>query len=637
MQARRSIIVALAAATVTTAILATPLFDRLRGFSLDSLFWLRFEVFGPQQEPEDSHVVVVAIDEESYRRPPLAELPKVLWTPEFARVIEALLAADAKVIGQDIVLPTTAESFLPGRDRDYLLALRAGGAAGRIVLGRVQHLAKPLSPHPGQSFAVGPQNVRLLNLSTDGDSIVRRLPLGFEVSHGGETRVEPGFATELAARYLGAAPDFSDHAVRLGDRQVPLQAGRTMLLNFAGGGQAIPVYSFADILACSEAGETAFLAEHFRGKVVILGAALDKEDRILTSMRFTTAPDGTWFAPRCVNPVMTELYDGSVTRESIPGPFIFATAINNLVDGTQLRPAHPLLGYGAIWLVAVLTGLLLLGRRPWPAALLVGGLFLLWAAIATAAFEQRLVLPLYQPMMAAALTFAIELAHRYGLVDRQKRTIRRAFALYLPSEVIDQMTEEDRLPALGGETKELSVLFSDLAGFTSLVERMAPTEVVRFMNRYLTAMTEVIEDHGGFVDKYVGDAVIAVFGAPLDDDRHACQAVGAALACQERLAALRPEIGIDLRMRIGINSGPMLIGNIGSERRFNYTVMGDAVNLAARLETANKEHGTEILVSAATRAACGEAFAFREVGRISVKGREEQVTVFTPSRRPAAD
>ena len=180
------------------------------------------------------------------------------------------------------------------------------------------------------------------------------------------------------------------------------------------------------------------------------------------------------------------------------------------------------------------------------------------------------------------------------------------------------------------------MLFSDLAGFTSLVERMPPTEVVGFMNRYLTAMTEVVEAQGGYVDKYVGDAVIAVFGAPLDDDRHAAQAVGAALACQERLAVLRPELGVDLRMRIGVNTGPMLIGNIGSERRFNYTVMGDAVNLAARLETANKELGTEILVSAATREACGGAFAFREVGTISVKGREEPVTVFTPSRQTAS-
>ena len=124
--------------------------------------------------------------------------------------------------------------------------------------------------------------------------------------------------------------------------------------------------------------------------------------------------------------------------------------------------------------------------------------------------------------------------------------------------------------------------------------------------------------------------MIAIFGAPLDDAEHARHAVAAALACQARLARLREEEGLDLQTRIGINSGPMLIGNIGSERRFNYTVMGDAVNLAARLESANKEHDTDILVSEATREACGDAFAFREVATVTVKGRTAPVTVFTP-------
>lgn len=621
MQDRRSFLTGVIAALAMTLLMLLPPAEWLRGTSIDSLFWLRHQVFGPQQGPEASHAVVVAIDEESYRRPPLEGLPKVLWTPQLATVIDALLDGGAKVIGQDIVLPTTAEAFLPGHDRPYLLALRRGGQSGRIVLGRIQHSAEPVAPHPSQVYAVGPENLRLLNLSTDRDGIVRRLPLRFAVRHGDRMVSEPGFGVELAARTLEVDADTLD------------RGRESHLLNFAGGGREIPVYSFADILACAEADNTSFLAEHFQGKAVILGAALDKEDRILTSARFVTAPDGAWFAPRCVHPVMSELYDGTAARPSIPGSLIFAAQVNNLIDGTMLKPAGSGVVAGAIWLLALATGfLLLIERRAGVAAVLALGLCLAWAALATLAFQHRQELPLYLPMLAVVLTFGLSLADRYGLADRQKRSIRRAFALYLPGEVIERMTEGNRLPELGGETKNLSVLFADLAGFTTLVEEMQPSEVVAFMNRYLTAMTEVVEAHGGFVDKYVGDAVIAVFGAPLEDPRHAEHAVAAALACQERLAELRPSLGLDLRMRIGVNSGEMLIGNIGSERRFNYTVMGDAVNLAARLESANKDHGTEILVSEDTRALCGETFAFREIGRITVKGRSAPVTVYAPSR-----
>ena len=620
MQVKRSASVAALAALATMLLMLPGPAERLQGASIDSLFWLRAQVFGPQQTPEESHAVLVAIDEESYRRPPLEGLPKVLWTPQLATVIEALLDSGAKVIGQDIVLPTTAEAFLPGRDRPYLLALRRGGQEGRMVLGRIQHLAEPVAPHPSQVYAVGPRNLRLLNLRTDRDGVVRRMPGSFAIKTDGGVGSEPGFGIEMAARYLEADPEAVDREAASG------------YLNFADGGREIPVYSFADILACAEAGDTAFLTEHFQGKAVIIGAALDKEDRVLTSARLVAAPDGAWFAPRCVNPVMERLYAGATSRPTLPGSLIFATQINNIAERSWIRGTGPLLATAAIWALALATAFLLLIERRAPlAALLALALCALWAAIATVAFEQRTALPLYLPMLAVVLTFGLALADRYGFMDRQKRQIRRAFALYLPPTVIDRMTEENRLPELGGETKELSVLFSDLAGFTSLSEKLSPAEVVALMNHYLTAMTETIEAHGGYVDKYVGDAVIAVFGAPLEDSEHARNAVAAALACQARLAGLRAEEGLDLHMRIGVNSGEMLIGNIGSERRFNYTVMGDAVNLAARLEAANKQHGTEILVSAATRAACGEVFDFREVGTISVKGRAAPVTVFSPS------
>jgi class 3 adenylate cyclase len=200
--------------------------------------------------------------------------------------------------------------------------------------------------------------------------------------------------------------------------------------------------------------------------------------------------------------------------------------------------------------------------------------------------------------------------------------------------VIEKMLASSRAPALGGEMRDVTIFFSDLEGFSAFAERMPPAELVALMNRYLSAMTEIIEAQGGFVDKYIGDGIVAVFGAPAEDADHAAQAVAAGLACVARLTTLglaAPGLGArPLTQRIGLNSGRALVGNIGSRRRFNYTAMGDCVNLAARLEGANKVFGTAILASEATMALTGAAFVWRELDEIRVKGRIEPVRVYEP-------
>jgi class 3 adenylate cyclase len=181
--------------------------------------------------------------------------------------------------------------------------------------------------------------------------------------------------------------------------------------------------------------------------------------------------------------------------------------------------------------------------------------------------------------------------------------------------------------------RNVTVYFSDIADFSSIAEKISPTELVAAMNDYLSAMTDVIEAHGGFVDKYFGDAIVAVFGAPIDDPHHAANAVRAALRCSASLGALdraTAAFGTAVRQRIGLNSGEALVGNIGSRRRFNYTVMGDVVNLASRLEGANKLYGTTVVASQATVALTGNAFVWRELDAIRVKGRTEVVRIFEP-------
>ena len=196
------------------------------------------------------------------------------------------------------------------------------------------------------------------------------------------------------------------------------------------------------------------------------------------------------------------------------------------------------------------------------------------------------------------------------------------------------MMKSSQLPSLGGETRDVTMFFSDVEGFTAFAESMSPSDLIALMNVYLSAMTDIIELHGGFVDKYIGDAIVGVFGAPVQDEDHACQAVLAALDCCERLTGLSkiaPAFkGHVLRHRIGLNSGEALVGNVGSGRRFNYTVIGDVVNLASRLEGANKYFGTSILASEATAALTGTAFKWREIDAVRVIGRAAPLRVYEP-------
>lgn len=609
---------------------------RLSGISIDFLFWLRSKVVSVRYDPATSPAVVVAIDEETFHTPPFAEIPQALWTREIASVLDAIVAANVKVVGFDAIFPASVERYVPGFDRDFLLALQNAAKEGKIVLGEAQHQRFPIHPFPAQSFAVGNQkNIRSTNLFTDDDGVIRKIPLTFERENPeGGTRTEPSMALELAARALGASPQPTrSGALALGGYEIPGSAHKSMLVNFEGG-DAIPSYSLADLHACAAAGNAAFFQEHFAGKVVLVGGVLDVEDRKLTSMRFITEPDHPSSGERCALPPMRDLFRSDLVRDSIPGVFVLATAVDNLLRGDGLYEPAPPAPFILLLLVTLGGAVATMALRPLAAGgVLVGG-SVLWIGIATFAFAHDVVVPLVAPPLGAALATALLLGYRFAVTDRDRRLLRSSFSLYLAPALIDRMLESDRQPELGGELRKVTVLFSDLAGFTNLSERLAPSQLVTLMNSYLTAMTDIIESEGGFVDKFVGDAISAVFGAPLDDAKHAEHAVRAALRCRERLVALNrdtPEFhGHQLQARIGLGTGEALVGNIGSRRRFNYTAMGDIVNLAARLEGANKTYGTTILAAEPTRVAVGNSIEWREIDRVRVVGRESAVSIFEP-------
>ena len=627
------ILVAVACGVVSTL----PPFNLIHGWSIDALTALRWEAFGTRRDPATTPVTVIAIDEETYQTPPFKGSPTLTWTTELGRVLSAVIDGGAKVVGFDIVFPTSIEqSELPfgddllgarmrGFDRPFLRSLARGASAGKVVLGETLSGDRP---SPGQRIAVGQQkNIRALNVVSDPDGVVRRVPLTFRTD--GEKI--PSMALELAARALNTEPVLAENeSVTLAGYLIPSAVPNTLTLNFEGGANDVRTFSFADLRACVERDDTEFFRREFADRIVIFGTLLGSEDQKITSKRFATGLDGPR-APRCALPPV-QPSPGQFKRSSIAGVYIHATAVQNLMARDALVEPGRLASTLIAIAFAVLAALAARMLAPGAAALVFLGLFAIWTSVATFAFTKALALPLSEPFLAGLSSMIAIVAYRLGVTDKGERLLRKSFALYLAPQVIEKMLASNKQPVLGGETREVTVFFSDLEGFSAISEKMTPADLVAFMNEYLSAMTEIIESKGGYVDKYIGDSIVAVFGAPADDRDHASSAAHAALGCRARLAELNRGSaafrGHEVAHRMGLNSGEALVGNIGSRRRFNYSVMGDAVNVASRLEGANKYYGTTIVASEMTVALTGSKFAWRELDAVRVRGRSGPVKIY---------
>jgi len=635
----RDAVAAFAIALVAGIVAVVPPFDLLQGWSIDVLTALRWRVYGNHYEPSSSPAVVIGIDAETYRTPPFKDSATFLWTPEIARVLTAVIEGGARVIGIDVVFQRSIElSSIPfegeplgkrlhGFDREFLRTLNSAGRAGKLVLGGIELREESILPTRAQQFAVGFNNIRTLNVYGDPDDVVRRVPLTFTV--GGKSVT--AFAAELAARTLATQPQAGPGpTLTLAGYRIPTGVPNTLTLNFEGGSQDIPDYSLADLLACAERGNTEFFRRNFDGKAVILGSVEEAEDRKLTSKRFATARQRP-ATERCALPAPATQ---EFTARSIPGPYIHATAVDNIVRRNALIETGPIQSAAIAASFAAIPAVAALILPPAGAALSFLGLATVWILAAVAAFEHAIVLPLLESLFAGLEALFVTIGFRLGVTDKNRRFLRKSFALYLAPAVVEKMMTSSRLPSLGGETRNVTMFFSDVEGFTSFGESMSAPDLVALINTYLSAMSDTIEEHGGFVDKYIGDAIVGVFGAPVEDEDHAAQAVRAALACCGRLVELNATAaafqGHELRHRIGLNSGEALVGNIGSGRRFNYTVIGDVVNLASRLEGANKYFGTSVLASEATMTLTGAKFSWREIDVVRVIGRVQPLRVYEP-------
>ena len=583
---------------------------------IDLLLPLRHAVFGPLFPAEESDVVVVVVDEETYGTAPFNGIPEVAWTPQIARVIEAVAAAGPRVIGLDLIYPTSLDrpDLLRGYDKPLLKALFTAGRAGDLVLGQVRLSQQKIAPHPSQVIAAGGgANLRTLNLIVDRDDVVRRYPAAFPSEAGAPT---PSFGVELALRAGTPAPQ--------GD----------FLINFNTGADDIPTFGLSDLYACAEAGSTAFF-EHFRDKIVVFGSMLDVEDRRLSAKRFVAGRPDRAAHPRCAGAFDAARFGEIIDRHTIPGVYIHGAAINTLTKDLPLTMMAPSARLITAFLATA--GIALLFFLLQPALGMVVGLaaVVVEHAAATVAFQAGTVAPVVVLAAGVGTAFATVYAYRFVVEDKQKRWIQHAFRHYLAPALVDRLSSDPSVLQLGGVHREVTVFFSDLAGFTDLSESMKddPAKLLDILNRYLTVVTGLIEKHGGYVDKFIGDAVMAIWGAPLEDPEAERHAVDAALDCQAALVQFNAELSAELsdaphlHTRMGINTGIAVVGNMGSRTRLNYTVAGDTVNLAARLEGANKVYGSLIMIGDATAARLPEGYVTRCLDYLAVKGKTEPVRV----------
>ncbi|MFP4430468.1 MAG: CHASE2 domain-containing protein [Spirochaetaceae bacterium] len=445
----------------------------------------------------------------------------------------------------------------------------------------------------------------------DSDGVFRRGPV-FSLF---DEVVVPGLglATYLMGNDLADNLSVVPGELNVGNQVVPLDKEGNLVLRFKDRGES-RTYGAAAVLNSElqlrEGGTPDIDPANFAGKYVFFGFS---------------APGLLDLRPTPLNP-------------TTPGVEVHANLLDNLLTGDGMRLIKPPAVATAIFLVAVMVGIVgSVVTGAGMTALLYGIVIPLPVFASFGAYAAGLWLPLVAIELGAVLSLIGSNVVNYATEGRQKRFIKGAFSQYLSPAVIDQLISHPERLQLGGERRELSIFFSDLQGFTSISESLSPEELTTLLNDYLSAMTDIIQEEGGTIDKYEGDAIIAFWNAPLLLEDHGVRGVRAAVRCQQKLAELRPEFarrsGKELHMRIGMNSGPAVVGNMGSRVRFDYTMLGDAVNLAARLEGINKQFGTYTMISEATRTLAGDAFACREISRVRVVGKNLPVVVYEPMTR----
>jgi len=524
----------------------------------------------------DDDIVIVAIDDYSFR-----ELGMLPWPRSYyAEVIDYL--NQSSVIGIDIIfdLATNAEN-----DSKLTYSLRTGNVvlaseytSFSFINGELygENLLKPNATlgTPGVDFEIG-----FVNLYQDSDGVIRSF-----TPHISGIEDHNHFSVAIVGERTGIAPD-------LGSSR--------MLINYYAEPSGYEYISFSDVY------DKSIPASYFEGKIALIGVT---------------------------SPLEHDDYVVPISNEAMPGVEIHANLVQSIITQDYLHYQDDVSAIGVVFLFALLAGIILFRFRIHIATTLLAVLAIAYIFFTIYTFDSGIIMNVIYPLLSITLVYIALVVTYYLTEERSRKWITSVFGKYVSPVVIDNLIKNPDKINLGGEKRNITIFFSDIRGFTSISEKLEPEELVYLLNDYLTEMTSIIIKNQGLVDKFMGDAIMAFWGAPLDQPDHAEMACLSSLEMMDKLRELQKKWkkeGIpSFDIGIGINSGDAIVGNMGSSNRFDYTAMGDNVNLASRLEGLNKTYGTNIIISRNTYNIVKDKFKTRKLDTVKVKGKEKPIVIY---------
>jgi adenylate cyclase len=575
---KKHLIIGLIIGFITIVFSLLPLGEliELKGYDL-------FHILIKTQKPSGD-IVIVAIDEPSFAETGM-QWP---WPRSIhAQLTDVLKDEGASVIGFDILFAEPADSE---EDAVFGRSLRQAGnvclASEVEIISRERYLQRilvePIPVLKENSFT------GIVNVFKDTDTVVRKF---YAVEEP-----EILFAKQIARLHI--KKEFEIH--------------KNSYIAYVGPPDSFTTVSYYQALEPSR-----YLPkDFFKGKIVIIGLQMK------TSPELRSSQSDIFNTPFLL-----------AGKSLMSGVEIQANMVSNFLKDEFITRLHSAFALLLFLLLGILSSLLQIRWRPALHAFLSLLFVSLYLACSYALFRSyKIWIPSLIVVLPFSLSYIVHGTVMYIETENKRREIRKAFSHYLSPSILESVLSNPHKLKLGGEKVEATILFSDIAGFTSLSENLPPDDVAQFLNRYFDEMTKIVFHYKGTVDKFIGDGLMAFWGAPVPDPEHALNACSAAVKMQQRLVSLRQEMKTqdmpEISIRIGINTGMVIAGNMGSSELFNYTLIGDSVNLASRLESANKETGTSILISKAVYEKVAASVRVRPLGIIRVKGKSEEIQVY---------
>lgn len=579
---------------------------------------LRFHFRGEKPPPSD--IIIVAIDEKSisqfgrwpWRRSRHANLIKIL-KEEKAKIIffdvffleksdypedDQMLFSAVKEAGNVFFdYPLLSDKDVKTKEDKNLIPYLHKNSRKRSDFKKVYFTEEKSALFPLPEILKGAKGVGHATIYEDEDHLFRKTALWVKY----QERVYPFISILLASEYYGVNLEdisIAKDMIEIGKTTVPLIFPTQMFINYRGGANTFPYISYSEVLMRK------FKKGIFQNKVILVGGTA------------------------------TGLFDIRATPfGQMPGIEMIANSLSTLISGNFISPTSNFINFTLIFLFSLMSGYFTFRSGLLKITILViaAGLFYVIGCIYL--FEKKgIFLNMLSPLGGMFLTYIITLIYRYLIIEKEKKKIKNAFQHYVTSSVVAEILKNPDSLKLGGEKKILTVLFSDIRGFTELSEKLTPEEVVSILNEYFTEMTDIVFKYEGTLDKFIGDAIMVVYGAPVHFPDHAEKAVKTAIEMRDKMRELRlrwkKEGRVDFSIGIGINTGEMIVGNMGSRDRWDYTVVGDAVNLASRLEHQTRESQVDIIISENTYNLVKDKIIVKELGEVMVRGKQKPIVIY---------